>query len=317
MPETASLEAKQLRTRLIVAVATPVLLLLALGGLLGLQVQVLNQDAEWVDHTDKAIATTYEALKGILDQETGVRGYMLTSDPAFLGVYHRATPQRALEQLEHLVQDNQAQQARVRELRSLYGDWLALARGPVETGDFKQARELGSMWARKQKMDRVRELSQQVLDVEQDLRHERATRLAFTRSVTSIGSLLLLIVCALVIAFVVRRQLANVAATYDTSLGLERQTRAELADESWVREQQIALAASVHGDLLVHDLCSRLLTCLAQATGADVGAIYLLEGKELRRAATYAQAPGAGTGPTTFLLGEGILGQAAQDGRVL
>jgi CheY-like chemotaxis protein/signal transduction histidine kinase len=317
VPDSSLVEARQLRSRLIVAVATPILLLLGLGALLALQIRLLNQNSEWVDHTDKVIATTYEALKGILDQETGLRGYMLSEDPTFLGIYHRATPQRTLTELDRLVRDNPPEQARVRELRSLYDDWLALARGPAETGDFREARLKPALWARKQKMDRVRELGQQILEVEGGLRVERAESLALSRNVTSVGSLLLLVACGLTIAFVVRRQLGAVAEIYDRSLAAEREARAVAAADSWVREQQVALSVAVHGDMSAPDVCSRILNRLAQATHADVATVYVVEGKHLRRVASYAHAAGTGTGPAMFELGEGLMGQAALDQRVL
>jgi CheY-like chemotaxis protein/signal transduction histidine kinase len=310
-------EARQLRSRLIVAIATPLLLLLGLGALLGVQIRTLNTTAEWVDHTDSVIATGYEALKGILDQETALRGYLLSDDPSFLDAYRQAVPQRTLQDLEQLVLDNPPQRQRVQELRALYEEWLGMARGAVEGGDVKEARTRPVLLARKQLMDRIRQLARQMLDVERGLRLTRTQSLTSTRNVTAVGSLLLLVTCALTIAFVVRRQLAGVAETFVASLQAERETRNVLTDENWVREQQVALARAVPGDVSIAETCARSLNVLAAAVRADVAAVYLLEGKQLRRVASYAHNAGTGTGPLQFELGEGLLGQAALDQRVL
>ncbi|HTV25583.1 MAG TPA: CHASE3 domain-containing protein, partial [Polyangiaceae bacterium] len=78
MAETSDARAAALRTRLLVAMLTPLTLLLGAGAMLAYQIQTFDQNARWVDHSDAVIATTYEVLKGVLDQETAVRGFMLT-----------------------------------------------------------------------------------------------------------------------------------------------------------------------------------------------------------------------------------------------
>jgi signal transduction histidine kinase/DNA-binding response OmpR family regulator/CHASE3 domain sensor protein len=298
--------------RLWAAMLTPVFLLLGAGALLAYQIERLNQNAQWVDHTDAVIASTYETLKGILDQETGLRGYLLAEDTAFLTPYRQANPEQTLDELLLLVADNRVQERRVRDLRRSYLEWRQLAAGVVQGQNLNEARSRAGMWSRKQHMDHIREVSRSILENEQLLRVQRARELTYARELTQGGLIMLLTVSALLIAIVSRRQLAALATTYDAALRGERETRAALTDESWVRSSQVQLANAVQGELAVNELCGRALKTLCALSGADVGAVYLSEGHKLRRVAGYAI---DAEGGETFGIGQGLLGQAAGDNR--
>ncbi|MDV2453312.1 sensor domain-containing diguanylate cyclase [Xanthomonas hortorum] len=78
-------------------------------------------DAGWVTHTQEVIAAIDEIQAGMLSAESSVRGYVLTDNEAFLGVYADAIgrlPERIVR-LEALVQDNVAQERNVVLLRRL------------------------------------------------------------------------------------------------------------------------------------------------------------------------------------------------------
>lgn len=75
------------RRRLIGAIALPIILLLSLSGVSIWQINRLLSAMQWVDHTDRVIAQANNLQKLLLDLETGVRGYQLTSEPEFLKPY--------------------------------------------------------------------------------------------------------------------------------------------------------------------------------------------------------------------------------------
>src|SRR5262245_23051503 len=129
-----------LAKRLWAAMLTPILLLLGAGALLAYQIDRLNHHAQLVDHADAVIASGYEAIKGIIDQETSLRGYLLAEDPAFLTPYRQANPEQTLDELYLLVVDNPSQERRVRELRRSYLDWRRLAAPVVEGRGIIEAR---------------------------------------------------------------------------------------------------------------------------------------------------------------------------------
>lgn len=73
----------------------------------------------WTIHTYRVIQTTDAVMTAMIDQETGLRGYLVSSDPAFLEPY-RAGAQafdRALAEVKSLTADNPQQQGRLEELR--------------------------------------------------------------------------------------------------------------------------------------------------------------------------------------------------------
>ena len=47
---------------------------------------------QWVEHTDRVINNANEAVKLTVDLETGMRGFLLTSDDKFLEPYETAKP---------------------------------------------------------------------------------------------------------------------------------------------------------------------------------------------------------------------------------
>ena len=65
-------------------VAVPVALLILLAGVLGVEILTLTESLHQVDHTDQVITNARQALRNMVDMETGVRGYHLTGDKSFL-----------------------------------------------------------------------------------------------------------------------------------------------------------------------------------------------------------------------------------------
>ncbi|KAB7763453.1 GGDEF domain-containing protein [Xanthomonas maliensis] len=77
--------------------------------------------AAWVSHTQQVIASIDEIQATVLSAESSARGYVLSDDEAFLGVYTDAIgglPER-LTRLNLLVQDNPLQQRNVATLQQL------------------------------------------------------------------------------------------------------------------------------------------------------------------------------------------------------
>src|SRR5580698_1779002 len=79
----------------------------------------------WVDHSEQVIGDANELQRLIVEQETGVRGYLLTGDESFLQPYEVARPKFASElaSLSDLVSDNLPQVARLRRIQALELQW--------------------------------------------------------------------------------------------------------------------------------------------------------------------------------------------------
>jgi PAS domain S-box-containing protein len=90
----------------------------------------------WVEHTNEVLRNISALKEGILEAESGERGYLLTGDSAYFDSYNRsqATIPKLLEAVRQAVSDNPAQAQRLNELRPNIEARLA---------EFKQIVELG------------------------------------------------------------------------------------------------------------------------------------------------------------------------------
>jgi PAS domain S-box-containing protein len=101
-----------------IVIAVPLLCLIgALGAFSWLRYSI-DESQKWVDHTNQVLLESNQLLTGILNAETGVRGYALTLSSEFLEPYHMAQsdlPKR-LDRLKALVSDNPQQIVRLQNI---------------------------------------------------------------------------------------------------------------------------------------------------------------------------------------------------------
>src|ERR687885_34094 len=130
MESTSQVDKVSFRRALWRAVLLPLALMLALAGLFLLQISRLLAVFRLVDHSDQVIAQANSAQKLLIDMETGVRGYLVTGNRAFLEPYNQALAsiRPALDRLDISVADNPPQAQKVVEIRALYTQWEAYAR---------------------------------------------------------------------------------------------------------------------------------------------------------------------------------------------
>lgn len=84
--------------------------------------------SDWVTHTENILKESSQLLTLLVDAETGVRGYGLTKDDAFLEPYEearRSIPAR-FEQLDRLTPDGSPQQLKLEEIGTEIDDYLVL-----------------------------------------------------------------------------------------------------------------------------------------------------------------------------------------------
>ena len=92
--------------------------LVAIGGVAHRNIVKLTVTAGWVDHTHKVLENLATLLQGLVDAETGQRGYMITGDEAYLEPYHVALGviDQDVKELRDLTKDNPNQQRRLEAL---------------------------------------------------------------------------------------------------------------------------------------------------------------------------------------------------------
>src|ERR1700760_4910188 len=127
------------------------------------RLRVIEEARNWRVHTSEVLDTLETAMIAMLDQETGVRGYLMSGNERSLESYHSGTSafSSALQRLKDLTADNLAQQSRLDELNALATKWrseiaerqVALMAKPDSRED---ARALESSMAGKAAMDLIR-----------------------------------------------------------------------------------------------------------------------------------------------------------------
>ena len=296
-------------------IVTPLVLLVGVGAVLAYQVEQLSTTAHLLDHSDAVIGKLYDLQKEIIDQETGLRGYLVTGDRAFLEPYEKAHPLSRFAAIRVLMADNPAQQVALDDARARYDDWLHLSNGAVEHNASLDAfRSVSAMFERKNRMDSVREAIGELLTTEQSLKAARAANSEDAKRTTGIVSIPLFVGLGVALAFFSRRQMSELAKTYGDALAGERETRRVVEDQNWIRQQLVLLAQAIQGEPALEELGRRALDALTRSVGAVVGAFYVGEPGGYRLRAGYALENSA----TEWIVdGEGLVGQAAVGQRLV
>ncbi|MEM8796360.1 MAG: CHASE3 domain-containing protein [Pseudomonadota bacterium] len=88
----------------------------------------VREAAAWVQHTQKVIAAANEIVTNAVNMETGMRGFVVTGDEAFLEPYNAGSKllETSLSELQKTVADNPPQVARLAEAGSVVTQWKEL-----------------------------------------------------------------------------------------------------------------------------------------------------------------------------------------------
>lgn len=170
----------------------------------GLQQQ--ETTAEMTEHTYQVISKLEYMIATMVDQETGMRGYLIAADKNFLepqqsGAKAYAETSAAVRKL---TADNPAQQQRLDDVDKLAAQWkeqvvdpqLRLMESP-ETRD--EARALEARGVGKASMDAIRQKVGEMIAVEEELLEQRSNlargAAKAARTVTIIGGGIALLIC--------------------------------------------------------------------------------------------------------------------------
>jgi signal transduction histidine kinase/DNA-binding response OmpR family regulator/CHASE3 domain sensor protein len=296
-------------SRLFVAFIAPLIALGAIGALLTLQVVKMERAARDVEKSDELIGQLEDGLRQTIDQETGLRGYLVTGDRLYLEPYERARPLDVLSGLERqsLVPGQADRVARIRERYMLwYTQASAIVRPDQPLAPYKTTED---MRGRKEQMDATRAAFASALAAERSLRAERAATSegAYQTSLYELVPVSLIV--GILLALLSRRQINGVAATYSAALEREKESKQRVEEQNWVRQQHVLLAKSTEGDPSREQLGRAFLQILCEVSSAVAGAAYFAEPGGFRRCAGVALGADA---PEFFADGEGLVGSAAR-----
>lgn len=108
---------------------TLIAIMVGLSIVLFFSITNLNDNSEWVTHTHHVIYQAENLMLNMVDQETGMRGYLVTGNRVYLEPYEKASEEfhTNIEELMVAVSDNPAQVLKLNEIDALAHDWHDLA----------------------------------------------------------------------------------------------------------------------------------------------------------------------------------------------
>lgn len=120
-----SLDQMKTKQKILVGVCTPLIFLLLLGGISALNVSKLNSTNAWVNHTYFVLGEADAILAAAVDMETGMRGFLLAGEEAFLEPYNSGQDRafQRIRSLQETVNDNPTQVKRLDEVYEVLKAW--------------------------------------------------------------------------------------------------------------------------------------------------------------------------------------------------
>ncbi|PRA60308.1 two-component system sensor histidine kinase/response regulator [Pseudomonas sp. MYb187] len=276
---------------------------------------------QWVEHTDRVINNANEAVKLSIDMETGMRGFLITGEERFLEPYELAKPQvlSGLNGLKQLVTDNPQQLDRLDRLIGLQQEWNAFASDMItlrrQAGDYSEPIRSGRG---KRITDEIRKEFDAFIAMEHQLRVARNEQVSSNTVVAISAYLIFVILLSALLAFLGRRDLLALSASYSSNLEAQQRANQRLEQQAWLRSGQTQLAEQVLGQLTLPMLGNNILRFFANYLGSVVAALYVRdEHGGLRRVASYGLSREQQEREQVIGHQEGMLAQAVSQGRLL
>jgi PAS domain S-box-containing protein len=196
-------------------VALPIVLLVLLAGFLVWQIETATQAQRELDHSDQVTAQLQELLNLFIDQETGLRGFQLTGDPAMLAPWEAAAGpiQSHFANMREMLDGDAVQQASLNDLERRYNQWLGFARA-VLNQDPAALKVAGLNQRGKAMMDGIRAAAATMLQHETNLRERQYRHARWLQRQELISLCLSAVVIGIFLAMFTRRHVHAISASY-------------------------------------------------------------------------------------------------------
>ncbi len=203
------LQDRAIGTKLLLAFSLIIAVMITSSVFLYERLAFIEDSTGWASHTHEVLDELHGMVTAMVNQETGVRGFLVSGDAKFLEPYNagKADFKRSFDRARQLTADNAKQQQRLNDVAALADDWangvaekeIALMSKP-DTAD--RARALESSGAGKKSMDGIRAKIGEMVSEETSLllKRDAAQADAFSSSRTTIyfgGALSVLVATAL------------------------------------------------------------------------------------------------------------------------
>ena len=234
---------------------------LLLAATLVVEVQFLVSRARWVDHTDQVITLAQRIYRSRIDQETGLRAFILTGDQRFMQPFLEAEQQSlALEPLlRELLSDNPEQVARNQKAVEASRAWVAWAdRAIAMTKAGEDVGDTSFQLQGKELMDRYRQARIEFLDSEQLLRDQRLASSRYTLDFVNASVVVLCVLFGVGFAALGRRQLQSLSQNFNQALNA---SEAHAADAQAQKERFQTTLHSI-GDAVIATDAEGIITLM-------------------------------------------------------
>ena len=242
------MEAAAYRRLLVRLLALPIVTVALLALTLVFGFRLVQRNARRVDHSDQVIAHANNLIKLMVDEETGLRGFLLTHDASFLQPYHEAVQdlEPEFKTLFDLRRRDSEQTARLQRLQTVSRAWQQEASQAITQG-IPGSDLTPQMFERKRQMDAQRALADDFIAAETRTRASRSFTALRLDNLTLYGLLALALILGLLLAWEIRRLFQKLAATYT----LQIEEVKHQADESYAREQWLNTTLRSIGDAVI------------------------------------------------------------------
>lgn len=230
----------------------------------------------WVEHTESVLAKSNEVSRLMVDMQTGVRGYLITGEDPYLGIYRLARPKIAPEiiALREMVGDNKVQVDRLRRLEAMHAEWVNYAERVLElrrnNGDY--AKLVSSRG--QQEFNEIRREFTDFQEVENNLLTSRREDARLVTGITIITYLIVMALATALLSYFGRRELVQLSNTYNDSLEEKQQHARILEQQNWQRAGQALLGERSVGQISIPTLGQTILDFIVHYLGASAAAFY-------------------------------------------
>jgi methyl-accepting chemotaxis protein len=117
----------KIRTKILMVAGVPLLMAAAIAGVSLWAMAQVEAVEGWVSHTNKVLSSADRIVASAVDMETGMRGFAISGEEAFLEPYvnGKAAFAETIQQLQQTVSDNPPQVERLQQASAIILDWEA------------------------------------------------------------------------------------------------------------------------------------------------------------------------------------------------
>jgi PAS domain S-box-containing protein len=228
--------------------ALPVAALAILALILAYGLERVEESAAAIDRADVVTLHGNRLSKLIVDEETGLRGFLLTRNPAFLEPMHSADLQiePEFDTLFSLVRRSD-QIARLHRLQAAHQQWEQEAYREINSFPQDLATMEQHLLQRKHDMDDLRAQLDEFLGIAAGRRAERSADSIQINRYARIGLVCVATMIAVLLAWETRRVFRKLTAAYNHQIREIKQR----VEESYAREQWLSTTIRSIGDAVI------------------------------------------------------------------